>query len=314
MQLLRALGIAVVAGLTLGCGLGQAAVPLPTDSWRLCPQAIATEERSNSIPKHLLSAIALAESARTHPDTGKRMPWPWTVMAEGQGRYLPTKAAAISEVRNLQARGIRNIDVGCMQVNLYHHADAFASLDEAFDPASNVAYAARFLRSLFEDEGSWRDAAGRYHSATPELKIPYQNKVAALWNDQQRRERSGGTDLETGPLTAGLGTDSTIQSRVRSPALMFSLADRRMIGGTRMPVMPRLARSLPGAPSAPSAPEPPVSGIQRAPLGMTGRYVRSHDEEAAFAARRVQYLQELRQAVAEVKRSYSVQVARDDPR
>ena len=40
------------------------------------------------------------------------------------------------------------MDVGCMQVNLYHHAHAFSSLDNAFDPQSNVDYAARFLRSI----------------------------------------------------------------------------------------------------------------------------------------------------------------------
>jgi hypothetical protein len=101
-----------------------AAPGLPADPWRLCPEAIASQERTQGLPRHLLSAIALAESARKHPTFGKRMPWPWTVMAEGEGRYLPTKAAAIAEVRGLQARGIRNIDVGCMQVNLYHHAEA----------------------------------------------------------------------------------------------------------------------------------------------------------------------------------------------
>ncbi|MDZ7712446.1 MAG: hypothetical protein U5L06_04740 [Rhodovibrio sp.] len=69
-------------------------------------------------------------------------------MAEGRGRYLPSKAAAIAEVRDLQARGVSNIDVGCMQVNLHWHGDAFESLEQAFDPAYNVAYAAAFLLDL----------------------------------------------------------------------------------------------------------------------------------------------------------------------
>jgi hypothetical protein len=34
--------------------------------------------------------------------------------------------------------GIEVIDVGCMQVDLYYHPDAFA-LDAAFDPATSVA-------------------------------------------------------------------------------------------------------------------------------------------------------------------------------
>ena len=35
-----------------------------------------------------------------------------------------------------------------MQINLFHHPDAFASLDAAFDPMDNIAYGADFLRRL----------------------------------------------------------------------------------------------------------------------------------------------------------------------
>ena len=55
-------------------------------------------------------------------------------MAEGRGRYLPSKEAAIAEVQALKAKGITNIDVGCMQVNLYYHGSNFDDLNEAFDP------------------------------------------------------------------------------------------------------------------------------------------------------------------------------------
>ncbi|HJO71542.1 MAG: hypothetical protein QF450_07035 [Rhodospirillales bacterium] len=63
-------------------------------------------------------------------------------------------------MRRLSARGVRNIDVGCMQVNLLYHKDAFATLEEAFEPASNAAYAARFLKDLYATSGSWSAAAG----------------------------------------------------------------------------------------------------------------------------------------------------------
>ncbi len=280
-------------------GTAKAAPALPTDPWRLCPEAIAAQEKSQAIPKHLLSAIALAESARKHPTFGKRMPWPWTVMAEGEGRYLPSKAMAIEEVRLLQARGIRNIDVGCMQVNLYHHADAFYSLDNAFDPAANVAYASKFLKSLYEEFGSWQEAAGRYHSATPELKGPYQDRVVGFWNEQQRLEFVGSNTFGLGPLTAGAGQGLASGQRVRSPALMLSLADRRMGAGQ------------PGTIDL-DAPPPPPSPAGRVVRGNAAIPGRSLDEEAAFAARRAQYLQELREAIAEVKRATAVRVARND--
>jgi soluble lytic murein transglycosylase-like protein len=55
---------------------------------------------------------------------------------------------------------VRNIDVGCMQVNLGYHGKAFADLEAAFDPATNVAYAARFLSELFSKRRSWALAVG----------------------------------------------------------------------------------------------------------------------------------------------------------
>ena len=37
-----------------------------------------------------------------------------------------------------------------MQVNLMHHPNAFADLDEAFDPAANARYAVTFLSALYQ--------------------------------------------------------------------------------------------------------------------------------------------------------------------
>ena len=46
-------------------------------------------------------------------------------MALGKDRFFSSKAAAITAVRKLQADGVRNIDVGCMQVNLKYHPKVF---------------------------------------------------------------------------------------------------------------------------------------------------------------------------------------------
>ena len=327
MLLTRVLRGSTLVALFLLFGIAglRAAQPSMLDPWRLCPQAITAAERTQAIPKHLLSAIALAESGRKHPALDKRMPWPWTVMAEGQGRYLATKQEAIAEVRGLQARGIRNIDVGCMQVNLYYHPEAFFSLEQAFDPASNVAYAGRFLRSLFADSGAWDEAAGRYHSATPGLKDPYHDKVVQIWNREQRMELAGGGTFGSGSLTTGADTrlaNVAAGSRVRSPALLLSMADRQL--GVLKRVHVRTDRSdkmrtyyappigrLAGA-EATRTSYAPLGGARG--FGDVGRSARTLDEEAAFAQRRAQYLQELRQAIAEVKRLSAVDVARDNPR
>src|SRR5487761_2605604 len=95
----------------------------------LCRQAIAAAERGHGIPAGLLAAIGQVESGRPDPVSGALHPWPWTTEIEGQGAFFDTKAQAIAAVRASQARDVRSIDVGCMQVNLLHHPDAFSSLE-----------------------------------------------------------------------------------------------------------------------------------------------------------------------------------------
>ncbi len=148
---------------------------------RLCASAIAAAEPRQAIPRQLLTAIALAESGRWHGDSRESVAWPWTVTARGKGQFFPSKAAAIGAVRALRAAGVRNIDVGCMQINLHYHPDAFSDLETAFDPAANAAYAARFLAALNRETRSWPDAVGRYHSATPRHNRPYRARVIGLW-------------------------------------------------------------------------------------------------------------------------------------
>ncbi len=151
-----------------------------------CRAAIAQAERAGGIPAQLLAAIGRVESGRRDPVSGSYSPWPWTVNAEGRGYFFDSKAEAIAAVRKMRADGMRSIDVGCMQVNLMHHPDAFASLEAAFDPMQNATYAAKFLNDLHSQGNGWPQAAALYHSANPELGEPYQRKVLAAWPDERR--------------------------------------------------------------------------------------------------------------------------------
>ncbi|HVR65438.1 MAG TPA: transglycosylase SLT domain-containing protein [Verrucomicrobiae bacterium] len=155
--------------------------------WTLCAKATNLIERQEGVPRQLLRAISKVESGRFHQKKRVVMAWPWTVMAEGRGRYLPTKAAAIAEVEGLKARGIRNIDVGCMQVNLFYHPHAFANLNQAFDPVANVSYAASYLKNLKIEEGSWAKAVARYHSADPVRYKQYRMKVHVAWRQERAK-------------------------------------------------------------------------------------------------------------------------------
>jgi hypothetical protein len=147
-------------------------------------------EMVEGIPAHLLTAISLAETGRWDDDDRATFAWPWTVMAEGRGRYYPSKAVAVAAVKQLRNRGVKNIDVGCMQINLHYHGDAFASVEQAFDPTINIAYAAGFLHERFDAAGSWTEAAAAYHSTTPRHNQTYKIKVLKLWNEVRKREEA----------------------------------------------------------------------------------------------------------------------------
>jgi hypothetical protein len=179
----------------------------------LCAAATARQERMDGIPSHLLRAISLAETGRWDAVNRVNLAWPWTVTAKGEGRYFDTKAAAVAEVMALKSQGIRNIDVGCMQVNLFYHADAFPSLEDALDPASNVAYAAGFLKNLRVSQGSWTRAAGAYHSKNPNLGSAYRSRVMRLWSQARDVPVNTPSDI---PTTTPPGTVATV---VRGAAL-----------------------------------------------------------------------------------------------
>lgn len=146
----------------------------------MCEAYINRFERQHGIPHNLLKAISRIESGRNINGQGV-IAWPWTINANGTPYVFNTKAEAVAKVRELKSQGINSIDVGCMQINLKHHPDAFQSLEAAFDPSTNIAYAARFLREKMEAQGTWQGAVAHYHSASTTHNQPYKNKVMTVW-------------------------------------------------------------------------------------------------------------------------------------
>jgi hypothetical protein len=137
----------------------------------ICVREILLAQKRYNIPDNILLGIGLQEAGTR---VNKQLTvWPWAINAEGKGRLHDTKASAMAWVAKQLKNGMRSIDVGCMQVNLRWHPNAFSSLPESFDPKINVDYAARLLIRHYEETGNWRTAAGRYHSKTPEKQQIY---------------------------------------------------------------------------------------------------------------------------------------------
>jgi len=174
-----ALLLAFALTLSGGAAGGAAAGPVA----ELCGVLARQAERAEGIPTGLVHAVALAESGRWLADEGTTRPWPWTVTSGNDSFYLPSRSEALRTIHQLQSEGRSNIDVGCMQVNLGYHGDQFASVAEALEPASNVAYAARFLKRLREETQSWSRATAHYHSRNPARGVAYRDKVFRLWDE-----------------------------------------------------------------------------------------------------------------------------------
>ena len=162
------------------------------DDASICVELTQLAERTRRFPKGLLYAIARVESGRARSGgVGGTAPWPWTVTVEGDGRYYENKQQAVRVVEQMQRDGRSNIDVGCMQVNLYHHGRAFRTLSEALDPVNNVAYATEYLVVLYKRYNNWEEAIKHYHSSDPTKHDYYLSRVKRAWKDARTPRTNG---------------------------------------------------------------------------------------------------------------------------
>jgi len=176
---------------------------------RLCQAAISVAEAKYALPPNVLGSIAKVESGRPIGALNSIAPWPWTIDADGQALFLDSRAASVAWSAQGLKRGVQFLDVGCMQVDLQMHPNAFKTLDQAFDPAANVDYAARFLRALHDAaNGDWNVAVGWYHSHTADLAAAYRNRVALVG---------------AGILTGIGGPEPLYQRAIRQGSLKFAL-------------------------------------------------------------------------------------------
>lgn len=199
---------------------------LSDDPLRACSRAAAHAEADRHLPTGLLSAISIVESGRSGLGSARPAAWPWSINADGRGYYLSSKAAAIAAARALQAAGRRAIDVGCLQVDLLYHPEAFATIEAAFDPDANAQAAARILARARFGGDSWDTAIAVYHSASPIRGAVYLQQVQAVWSGT--RTRSMATDIAYAPLLSPAArqvriitaTDARAQQAVGLPRVL----------------------------------------------------------------------------------------------
>ncbi len=186
----------------------------------ICDRAAVEAAAGSGVPVSVLKAISLTETGRERG--GDTRPWPWTVNMEGKGVWFDSREAALSYVYEHFKRGARSFDVGCFQINYKWHHEHFASIEEMFDPSANARYAAQFLQSLRAESGSWEEAAGAYHSRTPENANRYMRKFAGY---RTRFAHEDGLPLVVEPpllpiAAAQAGIGQVISPRINSYPLL----------------------------------------------------------------------------------------------
>ncbi|WP_246138122.1 transglycosylase SLT domain-containing protein [Maritimibacter fusiformis] len=155
----------------------MAATEPALDQAVICDQAATLASARTGVPISVMKAITLTETGRTRD--GIARPWPWTVNMEGKGMWFDDRTAALAYATAHHDLGARSFDIGCFQINYKWHHEAFATIDQMFDPAANALYAAGFLQQLFAETGDWELAAGAYHSRTPDHAERYRARFAS---------------------------------------------------------------------------------------------------------------------------------------
>ena len=193
-----------------------------------CIRTIQEAQIRYDIPGNYLLKIGLQESGMEID--GQTTVWPWSVRAEGRGRFFESRNEALAWAGDQREKGARLIDIGCMQIGLRWHPDAFSSLEEAMDPDRNVDHAARHLLELFSKTGDWMRAVGAYHSADPGQAARYLDRIASIRIDANQDPLSaaspGITDLDALLDTLVLG-DVDEKRPLWSAGLGASPADGR---------------------------------------------------------------------------------------
>jgi hypothetical protein len=136
-----------------------------------CTEHVLEAEQELSIPRGLLLSIALVESGQDGS------PQPFAMNLDGKTVYSDSVSEAKAHLLDKQGRVRQNATVGCMQLSVQHHRANFRPVERILDPSANVWYAARYLKRLRADSGSWSVAVARYNGGSRSQQREYTCKI-----------------------------------------------------------------------------------------------------------------------------------------
>jgi hypothetical protein len=122
----------------------------------------------------LLEAIAFVESGINNH----------VINVAGKPVIATNNNEALKVISDARENGIRNIDVGVIQLNYRWHSNAFANIQEMLNPKNNIEYAAKFLLRLNKQHGKWYATICNYHSLKLDHQRKYSSKVVMKWEQR----------------------------------------------------------------------------------------------------------------------------------
>jgi len=192
-----------------------------------CVKFFRYYERKLNLPEDTLYSISINETGRKHSKKNVKITWPWSANVEGESFYFETQNEAIAFVKRQLMSGKESIDVGCMQVNLKHHPEAFNSVEQAFNPKHNIEYAANFLRKKYELLGTWSKAIAHYHSATEHLGEKYKKNVVKIAQNIDHYKSAFKRNNEKSRIDENYTKKLTYKQQKQPQANKHNLANRK---------------------------------------------------------------------------------------
>jgi len=146
-----------------------------------CEVAIRAAETITGLPPGLLLAVGQVEARHNN------RVWPWSLNIGGRPVRHSSYVDAVDHLTRLLANGPANVDVGCLQLNMYWVGRGLR-VEEVLDPQTNAIVAARHIVRLRDTFGSWTKAVGHYHTYRPGRQKNYVCAVAREYAKVLRRD------------------------------------------------------------------------------------------------------------------------------
>lgn len=139
----------------------------------------------HQIDPDLILALSIIES-RNDDSSGWTSPWPWTLNINGVGvHYNSYDDAAMALIEALE-KGITNIDIGPMQVNLKEHGHRVDDPIDLLNIETNFYTGATILKeALISSPDNVIVGLGRYHSWTPKKSKRFGLRLYKTWKNIQ---------------------------------------------------------------------------------------------------------------------------------